>query len=207
MNTLYKFSDLRNSLILGVLIAFFTLFVINNLEDEITIPDFLSYSKWIVFFIIPVLLTLWTYLTFNVGTRWPFFFQFGKFVIIGASNTALDFGILNLLMFITGIESGLLFSIFKAVSFVIALINSFLWNKYWTFQDLQNKELGKQFIRFVSISVVAFFINVSIASYIVNVLGPTVDISPRLWANIGAFASLIITIVWNFFGYKFIVFR
>jgi len=207
MNTLYKFSDLRNSLILGVLIAFFTLFVINNLEDEITIPDFLNDSKWIVLFIIPVLLTLWTYLTFNVGTRWPLFFQFGKFVIIGASNTALDFGILNLLMFITGIESGLLFSIFKAVSFVFALINSFLWNKYWTFQDLQNKELGKQFIRFVSISVVAFFINVSIASYIVNVLGPTVDISPRLWANIGAFASLIITIVWNFFGYKFIVFR
>lgn len=207
MTNIFKFSDLRNSVVLGLIIAVFLLSIMNNLEGEIPIPGFLIGSKWLILVIIPTLVTLWIYLTFNLGTRWPIFFQFGKFVTIGLSNTAIDFGILNLLMYITGIERGLLFSVFKAVSFIVAIVNSYLWNKHWAFQSPQSKEWDKQFLKFLAISGVAFFINVAVASFIVNVLGPNVNVPPTLWANLGALASLIITIFWSFLGYKFIVFK
>ncbi|MDA2919650.1 GtrA family protein [Desulfobacterota bacterium AH_259_B03_O07] len=207
MINIVKFSDLRNSLVLGVITAVFVLFIINNLKDEIPIPDFLIGSKWLMLVIIPTFVTLWIYLTFNLGTRWPISFQFGKFVAIGLSNTAIDFGILNLLMYITGIERGLLFSSFKAVSFIVSGVNSYLWNKHWAFQSPQSRDWGKQFLKFLAISGGALFINVAVASFIVNVLGPNVNVPPTLWANFGALASLIITMLWNFFGYKFIVFK
>jgi putative flippase GtrA len=207
MTNIFKFSDLRNSVVLGLIIAVFLLSIMNNLEGEIPIPDFLIGSKWSMLVIIPTFVTLWIYLTFNLGTRWPISFQFGKFVAIGLSNTAIDFGILNLLMYITGAERGLLFSSFKAVSFIVSGVNGYLWNKHWAFQSPQSRDWGKQFLKFLAISVGAFFINVAVASFIVNFLTPFENVPPTLWANFGAFVSLIFTILWTFLGYKFIVFK
>jgi putative flippase GtrA len=207
MTTIFKNSDLRNSVVLGLIIALFLLFVMTNLKGEIPIPSFLSGSKWLLIVITPTLVTLWIYLTFNLGTRWPVFFQFGKFVTIGLSNTAIDFGLLNLFMYLSHIERGLFFSLFKGFSFLVAVSNSFIWNKFWTFDNNYREELGKQLIKFLVISGVAFIINVTVASLIVNVMGPIGKFSPPLWANIGAFASLGITLLWTFLGYKFIVFK
>jgi putative flippase GtrA len=203
---IFKISDLRNSLVLGLIIGLFLLFVMTNLKGEIPMPGFLSASKWLIIVITPTFVTLWIYLTFNLGTRWPVFFQFGKFVTIGFSNTAIDFGLLNLFMYISHIERGLFFSLFKGFSFLFAVSNSFIWNKFWTFDHNYSEQLGKQFVKFLVVSGVAFIINVGVASVIVNVIGPVGKFSPTLWANIGAFASLGITLLWTFLGYKFIVF-
>jgi putative flippase GtrA len=89
----------------------------------------------------------------------------------------------------------------------VAVTNSYLWNKFWTFKSHENKETRKEFIQFVAISGVGFGINVIVASFIVNIIGPVGEISPRLWANIGAFAAIVISVFWNFLGYKFIVFK
>jgi len=134
-------------------------------------------------------------------------FQFGKFIIIGVANTAIDFGILNLLIFLTGIERGHLYSVFKSISFIFGIINSYLWNKFWTFKSTENKWAGRQFIRFISISLVGFGINVATASFVVNFIGPVGGISTRLWANIGACVAIVVSVFWNFFGYKFMVFE
>jgi len=50
-------------------------------------------------------------------------------------------------------------------------------------------------------------INVGIASWIVNIIGPLFGSPLKIWANIGAIAASIVTSVWNFLGYKFIVFK
>ena len=191
---IFKNSDLINSLVLGLIIGLFLLFVMTNLKGEIPMPGFLSASMWLMLIITPTLVTLWIYLAFNLGTRWPVFFQFGKFVTIGLSNTAIDFGLLNLFMYISHVERGLFFSLFKGFSFLVAVSNSFIWNKFWTFNNNYREQLGRQFIKFLVISGVAFIINVGVASLIVNVIGPIGKFSPTLWANIGALASLGITL-------------
>jgi putative flippase GtrA len=206
MVTVFRKSDILSSLILGELVAVFVLLISKNLEHDIPILDILVKSKWLVFFLVPLLATFGVYSTFRLGRRNPVFFQFGKFLTIGLSNSSIDFGILNLLMFLTNIESGYLYSLFKAISFLVAVINSYFWNKFWTFEST-GTTIGKEVLQFITISGIGFGINVIVASLIVNIIGPFGEISPRLWANIGAFAAIVVSVFWNFTGYKFIVFK
>lgn len=125
---------------------------------------------------------------------------------MGLINTGVDFGVLNFLMFLTGITTGVGYSFFKAFSFAVAVVNSYFLNKRWTFRK-EGKMEKKEFTKFVTISLIAFGINVSVASLLVNFVGPIGDISPYLWANISALAATAFTTLINFFGYKYFVFK
>lgn len=69
--------------------------------------------------------------------------QFSKFLVVGFMNTAIDFGILNLLMWLTGVYKGQWIILLNATAFAVAVINSYLWNKYWTFRAKEAKEKGE----------------------------------------------------------------
>jgi putative flippase GtrA len=110
-------------------------------------------------------------------------------------------------MYVSSIDRGILFSVFKGISFLLAVTNSYFWNKFWTFENKRTDRWEKEFVKFLAVSGSAFLINVGIASFIVNILKPLPGITPTLWANLGAFVSLVFTIAWTFLGYKFFVFR
>ena len=133
-------------------------------------------------------------------------YQFYKFVLVGGLNTLLDLSILNGLIVLTGIAIGWEFSVFKGVSFAVAVINSYFWNKFWTFGKKKGGGLG-EFSQFIAVSLVGLGINVGAASLLVNVIGPQGGMSPQLWANVGAVAAIVFTTAWNFIGYKFFVFK
>ena len=203
----FRKSDILNSIILGEMVAIFLIVISKNLERDIPILDIIIRSKWLIFLLVPALATLAVYGTFHLGRRRPVLFQFGKFITIGLSNTAIDFGILNLLIFLTDIERGYFYSLFKAISFMFAVTNSYFWNKFWAFESSNTKGTRKEFFQFLTISGIGFGINVIVASFVVNVIGPIGEISARLWANLGAFSAIAISLLWNFLGYKFIVFK
>ena len=131
--------------------------------------------------------------------------QFGKFAVIGGLNTFLDFAILNLLMVLTHITGGLGYSVFKGASFVVAVINSYFWNKHWTFES--KKKNKTEFWEFIVVSLIGWGINVGTASFVVNGIEPFGSLSASAWANVGAFAATILAWLWNFLGYKFVVFK
>jgi putative flippase GtrA len=155
-------------------------------------------------------LTLFTPLGYSVAyllsKRWPVLLQFVKFGIVGGLNSMLDLGVLNILIKWSGIASGLYFSLFKTLSFTVAVINSYFWNKYWTFHSGDGPR-PIEFFKFVSVTAVGLAINVGTASLVVNFIGAPEGISPALWANIGAVSSVLISLFWNFIGIKFIVFK
>lgn len=128
--------------------------------------------------------------------------QFAKFFLVGLLNTLIDLGSLNLLILVSGIGSGLWYSAFKGASFLIATANSYYWNKRWTFKSNQ-----KKFGKFLVISAVGFVINVGVASFLVNLIGPQANLTIKVWANVGAITGSLIGLMWNFLGYKFIVFK
>jgi len=207
MVNVFRKLDILSSVILGEIVAVFLILISKNLERDIPILDILIRSKWLIFFLIPALATVGVYGTFRLGRKRPVLFQFGKFITIGLSNTAIDFGILNLLIFLTDIERGYFYSLFKAISFMFAVTNSYFWNKFWAFESSNTKGTRKEFFQFLTISGIGFGINVIVASFVVNVIGPVGEISARLWANLGAFSAIAISLLWNFLGYKFIVFK
>lgn len=132
--------------------------------------------------------------------------QFFKFSVVGVLNTAIDLGVLNILIRVSGIAAGFYFSLFKSVSFLAAVINSYFWNKYWTFKIVEKPKTGELF-KFFSVNLVGLVINTGIASLIVNFIEAPVGISAKLWANIGALIAVGASLVWNFIGIKFVAFK
>lgn len=135
------------------------------------------------------------------------FFQLAKFGCVGAANFAIDLGVLNLLIFTTGETSGIIVDLFKAASFSVAVVNSYFWNKYWSFGDKNTKNPEKEFSQFFFVSIAGVCINVGIASFFTNFVGPQGGISATAWPNVGAIIAAIAVLSWNFIGYKFIVFK
>lgn len=192
------------------------------------IPDYvISFSsRWFVL-IVPVLWIFGVNLGYFLGRWFGFFNQFGKFSAIGFTNAAVDFGVLNLLIANTGISDGGWYSVFKAISFMSAIIPSYFWNKYWAFrpdaeieQAFGNQRLVPavqrddnigsgtfEFTKFISVAIVSIFINTGTASLIVNFVNPLGGLSVQVWANIGAVAGSAIALVFSFVGFKVAVFK
>lgn len=162
--------------------------------------------------ILPVLAVSGLYFCFLLSRWKKFFYQFGKFFLVGILNVAIDIGALNLLVISTEISHGIGFSALKGTSFFLAFINSYYWNKYWTFSSGSSQFSGKissssQFIRFGGVIAIGFLINVGIASSLVNIIGAPYNIAASSWINISAFIAAMITFTWHFIGAKFFVFK
>lgn len=135
----------------------------------------------------------------NIKRVTPLAFQFTKFGMIGLSNTVIDFTLLNLLHLVLKVP------VLPAntVSFSCAVINSFVWNKYWTFQDKQTRNIAGQFIQFVIVSAIGLGFNNGIMYLAGSYLG---GFSP-LQLNLAKLAASTVSMLWNFIAYKTVVFR
>ena len=133
--------------------------------------------------------------------------QFSKFVLIGFLNTGIDFAILNLLMWQTGIYSGKYIILLNAIAFSVAVTNSYFWNKFWIFRAKETDKKAGEFAQFVAVTLVGMAINTTIVYSVTTLVSPIFGLSVELWANLAKAAATGISLVWNFIGYKFIVFK
>jgi putative flippase GtrA len=156
--------------------------------------------------IIPILWIIGVNLGFFLGKWFSFFDQFGKFAAIGFTNFAVNLGILNLLIYLSGIDSGFWYSAFVVISFIVAATHSYIWNKFWAFES-KNKKVAGEFAKFVVVSVIGAVINTAIATILVNVIGPKFGFSSVSWANIGSIAGSAVALIFNFIGFRLAVFN
>lgn len=192
--------DLFFGFFAGLAAALFLLPVLRNLG--IRFP----FQHAFVFLGLPLGSLLWVFLGRKFAREKPSLFELVKFVVTGGLNTTIDFGILNLFILATGEASGLSFSLFKSVSFIAANINSYFWNKFWTFAE-KDAVSSREYAKFFGVSILGLIINVAVSSLVVNVAGPQFGLSEGLWANVGAAAGAAAGLLLNFVGYKFVVFE
>ncbi len=197
------------SLAIGEASGLLLLMVLKNLSQEIEQINLIPWWFLPVFF--PIFCLIWFLVTVFLGKFFKLFNQLGRFVLVGGLNFLVDLGILNLLIFLTEINQGGWYSVFKAAAFSVAVINSYILNRWWTFQssdqDSQKVDTGWQFAQFIIVSLIGLGVNNAVASGLVNLIGPQFGINPDLWANLGAIAASFVGMFWNFIGYKFIVFK
>lgn len=189
---------------IGASFALFSVPILINLNISPIPITFTSVIILMIFFVIFANIALGV--AGLIGKYIPVIFQIAKFAAVGAFNTFLDWGVLNLLIAITGIASGIGFSFFKGISFIIAAISAYFWNKYWTF-DSEKKSDKEEVGRFILISVSGFIINVGLASLIIFLFKTTTFVTPEQLANIAAACATLASLVWNFLGYKLFVFK
>ena len=187
--------------LIGFLAGWLVLPTAANFELKIT-PSLILFSVFGFTILAPLLLAVIYYLS----RFWPSLRQFGKFCAVGALNTFLGFSIFNSLMSFTGISRGPFYSLFLVIAFLASVTNSYFWNKFWSFQS-QTSTNPSEFSRFLLFTFIGLLINNTIASFLNNVVGPQNNISVKIWANISELLAISASFLWNFFSYRFWIFK
>jgi putative flippase GtrA len=120
--------------------------------------------------------------------------QFVKFAIVGVSSTIIDWGIFYLLNYYFGIY----YLIAKGLSFAVSVINSYIWNRRWTFRSANPKKLH-EFGKFMLVAVVGLVLNTYIMFLAVEKL--------HLRYIFGLIFATAIVMFWNFLINKFWTFK
>ena len=203
---IFKKVDLFNAVIIGEIAAWVMFFMGKNLATENAIvADSFSYFKFLPV-IFPILCALGLVLAYYLGKIMPVIFQIAKFVLVGGLNFLIDLGVLNFLVFATGVVAGPVQSVFKATSFLAAVVNSYFWNKLWVFKRNTKEKTSQEFFQFFIVSVIGFAINIGVNYFFVNLVSAFWGIPPKTWTQLSAMFAAIAALFWNFVGYKFIVF-
>ena len=191
--------DLGLSFVIGILAGLFLAFIVYKFKGG-------TLSQGIIAFVGLVIITPLGYLIgFLLSKRVPTILQFLKFAEVGGLNFVIDLGVLNILMAWQNIYAGPLYPVFKGTSFLIAVTNSYFWNKYWAFKSTGGGQTGEA-LKFLLTNIVGFGVNVGVASLVVFA-GPLGAISVEKWANLGAVIGSLVALTWNFIGIKFFVFK
>lgn len=119
--------------------------------------------------------------------------QVTRFGLIGVLNTVVDVGIFFILVHLAH------WSVIPAqtVSYTCGICNSYVWNRYLTFQRKGGPRMAEAF-RFVSLNLLSYGISVAIL-YLFSTHGWSIVI--------GKGAANLLTLVVNFIGSKWWVFR
>lgn len=201
--------DILAPLIIGEICAIIVLLVMRATElPQSSVTNLLL--RIIVFFplLLPLLCLIGVFIASYIGRKAETLFQMAKSFLIGILNTLINIGALTLLKKTLNIETGWVYSIlFVAIAFTAAAINSYLWNKLWTFDKKEKKEIRTEFSKFLIVTVGGFLIQIGITSITMNLIGPRLGFTVDLWGQVTAIMAAFASFLWNFFGYKLLVFK
>lgn len=198
----WKKRDTVFAIIIGELVAwlFFYLLMQTGADKAMGLKDI----GWILAFFMPAACLSCLYISYLAGKKNRIFFEGGKFVAVGILNTLIDFSVLNFLSWEFSVTSGKWIILFNTISFLCAVNNSFFWNKRWTF--LTDKSSKRKYFQFLTVTAIGWMINTATV-YIGSTFLNLSDADPIIWLNIVKSISVLFSLVWDFCGYKFIVFK
>lgn len=192
--------DLGAAAIIGTVAGLLSPIVAKN--NNINISPVILFAGFFTLCIVGILVARF------IGKYMPTIYKLGKFGETGGLNWLLDLGVVNLLILITGISTGIYFVAFKAISFVVAATNSYFWNKNWVFVGGAKQTETQEISKFVIATLLGLGFNVVLASIVVYV-GPMFNSSLNsvTWANLGVVVGSLGAMLFNFVLYKIWVFK
>jgi putative flippase GtrA len=140
-------------------------------------------------------------------------YQFGKFAAVGSSNSFVDLGLVNLAKYV-GFAAYIQaqfgdqgFLVLTATAAFLGTVNSFFWNKFWTFEAGKSQEKAFiEVVKFYAVTGAVAVFNGLIVTFMNNHIEHP-GITDALWINISTVVAIFAGMFFNFLGYKFIVFK
>lgn len=127
--------------------------------------------------------------------RRPVIYQFLRFACIGLLNTALDFLLLNTISKALGITEGVKLGIIDIFSFSVAIVQSYLWNRTWTFGSEQGVSLWKNLIRLILVGALGAI------AIIFVLIGSKLQAASAYYAGILLVYLIFESVLWRAFGF------
>ena len=133
--------------------------------------------------------------------------RFLKFMVVGSIGFVVDFSVFNLCRSGLGIPP----EIANVISFIVAVLSNFTFNRYWTYPDSRSKPLLGQLAQFGAVNVIGLLIRSVVFALIVNPLASFADrLLPEFFIPgniVGENAALAIVVIivmfWNFFANRY----
>ena len=133
-----------------------------------------------------------------------FLWQFLRFCMVGGLNTAVDLLILNSLLLLWPTQNTLLLLTYNSIAYAVGAVNSFAWNKYWTFQDRQKASVG-EVIRFAVTTLLGIVCNDALLWMVGSILHSAM-LSASLSTNIAKILAIGGTVLISYLGMRLWVF-
>lgn len=93
--------------------------------------------------------------------------------------------------------------VMAAISASVAILNSFIWNRRWTFNIRGKEERAQQLRRFVIVSVIGMLLN----TVITTLFNKIIPGHPARSLAVATVIATIVVAIWNFSGQRFYAFR
>ncbi len=127
--------------------------------------------------------------------------RFGKFAAVGVLNTIVDYLVYCVFVYIFGIY----YLLSHLFSFILANINSFILNSFWTFEQSEKKPALLRFMQFFIVSLVGLALSSLVLFCSVESLK---TIFPQYAPDLlGKIIASFVTLFWNYSASYFFVFR
>jgi putative flippase GtrA len=134
-----------------------------------------------------------------------FGFRFSKFSIVGAANAAVDYAVLNLLLWLYPTDSTLNVVLYNLLALIAANVNSYIGNAFWTF-----REHAEQSNRQRTLFALQALLNIGVGSGLfwlfIKLLSWYSTLPPFVGENIAKTISIVSASVMSFFIMRYLVF-
>jgi putative flippase GtrA len=131
--------------------------------------------------------------------------RFIKFAIVGGIGFIIDTGTLSLLVFLFGLNTDKRRLLAKAISFTLAVISNFFWNRRWTYPESRSKPISKQLVQFFALNLIGLGINLAVFALVDAFLTPL--IGPVLALYGAQVAAVGVAMFWNFAANRLITYN
>lgn len=136
--------------------------------------------------------------------------QFFSFLVVGVSNTLVDYAVFLLLNGVFG-----WYYAAKVAGFALGTVNSYLWNTFWTFRSERRRD-AREMLSFLGVNVAMLALSLALMWLLRDVLGVNdayvFSVAPwgEPWltaARLNTAVATGICVVVNFLLNKLVVFR
>lgn len=129
--------------------------------------------------------------------------QLVKFAIVGSSSTIVNFAVLNLMLI--ALHQNRYVSV--TVAFLVSVVNGYIWNKRWTFRDVQAKAVHTQFTQFLLVNMVSCGLDLLFVRLISVPLETDLHLSMVKATNLAQLVATAVLVFWNFFANRLWTFK
>ena len=129
--------------------------------------------------------------------------RFLRFAMVGVIGAIIDFGIMNLLTQVFHMD----LVAAGTISFILAVISNFIWNRYWTYPESRSRPITKQLGMFFAVNIAGMAIRIPILHFLeppmhpfFNNLGWNLPLDADFLAKNFTLAFAVgVVMLWNFF--------
>lgn len=133
------------------------------------------------------------------------FSQLLRFCIVGGLNTFVDVLVFNLLVWGLPTQDSGLLVIYNSLAYLVGAVNSFCWNKLWTFKQ-RSSATNDQVARFIFVTSMGIICNDAFLWLATTIL-TSFSLNSFLWVNIAKFSAIAGSVTISYVGMRFSVFN